>query len=42
MLYHGPVRAPANAAKGQAVVRVEMPKDSKFKSFPTDIPVVIQ
>ena len=42
MLYHGPVRAPEDAAKGEAVVRVEMPADSLFPSFPTDLPVVIQ
>ncbi len=42
MLYYGPVRVPSDAPKGKAIVRVEMPKTSKFKSFPTDIPVVIQ
>ncbi len=42
MLYHGPVRAPEDAAKGKAIVRVEMPKSSAFRSFPTDIPVMIQ
>ena len=42
MLYHGPVRVPKDAAKGKAIVRVEMPEDSKYESFPTEIPVVIQ
>ena len=42
MLYHGPVRAPKSAAAGKAIVRVEMPLTSAFRSFPTDIPVVIE
>ena len=42
MLYHGPVRVPEDAAKGKAIVRVEMPQGSKYQSFPTDIPVVIE
>ncbi len=41
MLYHGPVRVPEDAAKGKAIVRVEMPKGSQYQAFPTDIPVVI-
>jgi hypothetical protein len=42
MLYHGPVRVPKNAAKGKAIMRVEMPATSKYGSFATEIPVVIQ
>jgi hypothetical protein len=39
MLYHGPVRVPADARPGKAIVRVEFPKDSKYRSLPTDIAV---
>lgn len=39
MLYHGPVRVPAGAKPGKALVRVELPSGSKFTSIPTDIPV---
>jgi hypothetical protein len=39
MLYHGPVRVPSDARPGKAIVRVELSKDSKFKSLPTDIEV---
>ena len=42
MLYYGPVRVPQDAVKGNAVMRVEMPPQSRFKSFATDIPVVIE
>lgn len=42
MLYHGPVRVPEDAKKGKAVVRVELPPGSRYRSFPTDIPVTIQ
>lgn len=42
MLYHGPVRVPSDASKGKAIVRVEMPPESAFESFPTDIPVTIR
>lgn len=42
MLAHGPVRAPADAKTGPAIVRVRMRDDSMFASFPTDIPVVIR
>lgn len=42
MLLHGPVRAPKNAQPGIAQVVVEMPKTSKFASFPTAIPVAIR
>jgi hypothetical protein len=39
MLYHGPVRVPEDARPGKAVVRVELTKESKFASLPTDIEV---
>jgi hypothetical protein len=39
MLHHGPVRVPADAQPGKAVIRVELPKDSKLTSAPTDISV---
>ncbi len=39
MLYHGPVRAPADARPGKAVVRVTLPAGSKFQALPTDIAV---
>ena len=39
MLHHGPVRVPADAQPGKAVVRVELPKGSKFTSAATDIQV---
>ena len=39
MLYHGPVRVPAGAKPGKAVVRVELPAGSKYASVATDIPV---
>jgi len=42
MLVHGPVRVPDNARPGDAIVRVELPTTSKFKSRPTDIPVTIE
>lgn len=42
MLVHGPVRVPSNAASGPAIIRVELPESSKFKSRPTDIPVTIE
>jgi len=42
MLCHGPVRVPADARLGKAIVRVEMKEGSRFQSFPTDIPVVIE
>lgn len=42
MLCHGSVRVAANAKKGPAVMRVEFPASSKFRSFPTDIPVEIR
>ena len=39
MLHHGPVRVPSDAQPGKAVVRVELPEGSKFRSVPTAIPV---
>jgi hypothetical protein len=39
MLYHGPVRVPAEARPGKAIVRVELPEKSKFRSLATDIEV---
>jgi|HubBroStandDraft_6_1064221.scaffolds.fasta_scaffold587845_2 hypothetical protein len=39
MLYHGPVRVPDDAQSGKAVVRVELPVGSKYKSAPTDVEV---
>ena len=42
MLSHGPVRVPKDARPGKAIMRVEMPPTSRFKSFPTDLEVVIR
>ncbi len=39
MLYHGPVRVPSEARPEKAIVRVELPKESKFTSVATDISV---
>ncbi len=39
MLYHGPVRVPADARPGKAIVRVEFPTGSSQQSLPTDIAV---
>ena len=39
MLHHGPVRVPSDAQPGKAVVRVELPVGSKYKSSGTDIEV---
>jgi hypothetical protein len=39
MLYHGPVRVPAEAHPGKAVIRVEFPESSAFRSIATDIEV---
>jgi hypothetical protein len=41
MLYHGPVRVPADARPGPATVRVELPKESKHRSLATDIAVLL-
>ena len=39
MLYHGPVRVPAEARPGKAIIRVELPEGSSRRSVPTDIEV---
>lgn len=39
MLHHGPVEVPNDARLGKAVVRVELPEESKYTSVPTDIEV---
>jgi hypothetical protein len=39
MLHHGPVRVPGDAKPGKAILRVELPESSKYKSVPTDIEV---
>jgi hypothetical protein len=39
MLHHGPVRVPSDAQPGKAVIRVELPKGSKYTSEATDIAV---
>jgi hypothetical protein len=42
MLIHGPVRVPADAKPGTAIVRVELPPSSRFRSFATDLEVTIR
>lgn len=42
MLYHGPVRVPEDAQLGKAIIRVEMPEGSKYRSIPTDLEVEIR
>jgi hypothetical protein len=39
MLHHGPVKVPSDAQPGKAVIRVELPRESKYTSVATDIPV---
>ena len=39
MLCHGPVRVPADALPGKAILRLELPSDSGYVSVPTDLPV---
>ena len=39
MLHHGPVRVPAGARPGKAIVRVEFPEGSTYGSIATDIEV---
>ena len=41
MLYHGPVRVPAEARPGKAIVRVEFPEGSTYQSTATDIEVTL-
>jgi hypothetical protein len=39
MLHHGPVKVPNDAQPGKAILRVELPKGSKYTSVATDIAV---
>jgi len=39
VLCHGPVRVPGDAAPGKAVLRFALPKESRYTSVPTDLPV---
>jgi hypothetical protein len=39
MLYYGPVRVPAEARPGKAIVRVVFPEGSSYRSLATDIEV---
>jgi hypothetical protein len=39
VLCHGPVRVPGDAAPGKAIVRFELPRESRYASVPTDLPV---
>lgn len=39
MLHHGPVQVPSEAQPGKAIVRVELPKGSKYTSATTEIAV---
>ena len=41
MLCEGPVRVPDDAANGKAIMRCELSPNSRFRSFPNDLPVVI-
>lgn len=42
MLLHGPVRVAKDAKPGAAKMVVELPAGSAFRSFPTELPVVIE
>ncbi|MHC4448838.1 MAG: hypothetical protein ACYS0E_01685 [Planctomycetota bacterium] len=42
MLAHGPVRVPADAMPGKAIMRLEMPASSRLASVPTDLAVEIR
>jgi len=42
MLCHGPVRVPSDAKPGKAIMRIELPATSRYKSFPTDLEVIIK
>ena len=42
MLLHGPVRVGPDAMPGAARMVVEMAPSSAFRSFPTELPVVIE
>jgi hypothetical protein len=39
VLYHGPVRVPADAAPAKAIIRFDLPKDAGYVSIATDLPV---
>lgn len=39
---HGPVRVPDDAQPGPAIIRVELPKTSSFKSLPTDLEITLK
>jgi hypothetical protein len=39
MLCHGPVRVPADAVPGKALIRFELPTSSEFKAAPTDLEI---
>lgn len=41
MLMRGPVRVPADAREGKAIMRVELPPTSEYDSEPTGIEVTI-
>ena len=41
MLYHGPVRVPADARAGKAILRVDLMEGSGFHSLPTDLEVTL-
>lgn len=41
MLCEGSVRVPDDAVNGKATMRCELSPNSRFPSFPTDLPVVI-
>jgi len=42
MLSYGPVRVPDDAAEGKVTMRCELSPNARFRSFPTDLPVVIK
>jgi len=39
VLCHGPVRVPADAVEGKAIIRFELPKVSGYVSMATDLTV---
>jgi len=42
MLSHGPVWVPDDVVEGKATMRCELSPNARFRSFPTDLPVVIK
>ncbi|MEM6572342.1 MAG: hypothetical protein AAF957_28260 [Planctomycetota bacterium] len=42
MLMHGPVGVPKDAKPGDAIMRVELPESSKYRSFATDLKVTLE